>query len=136
MITFLTASSMSALPHAIACAATRCGSSLATVLRRRQTYGSLSELDDRTLSDIGLNRSMLMSAAIHGIRTARDAEPMTKSYDPNAGRKPSFLTWLSKFVSNARERLASRELGKFETRLGPNQLKELSSKAFGPPAMG
>jgi uncharacterized protein YjiS (DUF1127 family) len=136
MITFLTASSMSALPHAIACAATRCGSSLATVLRRRQTYGSLSELDDRTLRDIGLDRSMVMSVAIHGIRTARDAEVTTKSYDPNAGRKPPFLTWLSKFVFNVRERLACQELRKFETHLGPNKLKELSSKAFGPRSMG
>jgi uncharacterized protein YjiS (DUF1127 family) len=136
MITFLTASSMSALPHAIACAATRCGSSLATVLRRRQTYGSLSELDDRTLRDIGLDRSMVMSVAIHGIRTARDAEATTKSYDPNAGRKPPFLTWLSKFVFNVRERLACQELRKFETHLGPNKLKELSSKAFGPRSMG
>ena len=136
MITFLTASNMSALPHSIASTATSCGTSLMTVLRRRQTYGSLSELDDRALHDIGLNRSMLMSVAIHGIRTARDAEPMAKAFDANADRKPTLLTWLAKFVSDARERLAAQELRRFETRLGPNQLKELSSKAFGPSALG
>ena len=136
MITFLTASNMSALPHSIASAATSCGTSLMTVLRRRQTYGSLSELDDRALLDIGLNRSMLMSVAIHGIRTARDAEPLAKADDPNADRKPTLLTWLAKFVSDVRERLAAQELRKYETRLGPNQLKELSAKAFGPPAIG
>jgi hypothetical protein len=107
-----------------------------TVLRRRQTYGSLSELDDRALHDIGLNRSMLMSVAIHGIRTARDAEPMAKAFDAHADRKPTLLTWLAKFVSDMRERLAAQELRRFETRLGPNQLKELSSKAFGPSALG
>jgi hypothetical protein len=79
-----------------------------TVLRCRQTYGSLSELDDRALHDIGLNRSMLMSVAIHGIRTARDAEPMAKAFDANADRKPTLLTWLAKFVSDMRERLAAQ----------------------------
>lgn len=136
MITFLTASNMSALPHSIASTATSCGTSLMTVLRRRQTYGSLSELDDRALHDIGLNRSMLMSVAIHGIRTARDAEPMAKAFDANADRKPSLLTWLARFVSDMRERLAAQELRRFETRLGPNQLKELSSKAFGASVLG
>ena len=136
MITFLTASNMSALPDSIASTATSCGTSLMTVLRRRQTYGSLSELDDHALHDIGLNRSMLMSVAIHGIRTARDAEPMAKAFDANADRKPTLLTWLAKFVSDMRERLAAQELRRFETRLGPNQLKELSSKAFGPSALG
>ena len=136
MITFLTASNMSALRHSIASTATSCGTSLMTVLRRRQTYGSLSELDDRALHDIGLNRSMLMSVAIHGIRTARDAEPMAKAFDAHADRKPTLLTWLAKFVSDMRERLAAQELRRFETRLGPNQLKELSSKAFGPSALG
>ena len=136
MIKFLTASNMSALPHSIASTATSCGTSLMAVLRRRQTYGSLSELDERSLQDIGLNRSMLMSVAIHGIRTARDAEPMAKTFDPNADRKPTLLTWLAKFVSDVRERLAAQDLRKYETGLGPNQLKELSSKAFGPPAIG
>jgi uncharacterized protein YjiS (DUF1127 family) len=126
MITFLAASNMSALPHSIGSTATTCGTSLITVLRRRQTYGSLSELDDRALRDIGLNRSMLMSVAIHGIRTPLDAEPMATAYDPNADRKPTLLTWLAKFVSDLRERLAAQELRKFETRLGPKQLKELS----------
>jgi uncharacterized protein YjiS (DUF1127 family) len=107
MITFLTASNISALPRSIACTATSCGTSLMTVLRRRQTYGSLSELDDRALRDIGLNRSMLLSVAIHGIRTARDAEPMAMAHDPNADRKPTLLSWLPKFVSDLRDRLAA-----------------------------
>jgi uncharacterized protein YjiS (DUF1127 family) len=52
--------------------------------KRRQTYLSLSALDDRTLHDIGLNRSMLMSMAVHGVRSPREAEGLAKPTE--AGR--------------------------------------------------
>jgi uncharacterized protein YjiS (DUF1127 family) len=62
------------MPIAIAAVAT----ALATIASRRQTYHSLSALNDRTLQDIGLNRSMLMSMAMHGGRSPHDAEPVAK----------------------------------------------------------
>jgi uncharacterized protein YjiS (DUF1127 family) len=40
-------------------------------VKRRQPCCSLSSLDDRTLHDIGLDRTMLLSIARHGIRSAR-----------------------------------------------------------------
>ena len=39
------------------------------VTLRRRTYVELSALDDRTLHDIGLNRSMVMSAATEVAQT-------------------------------------------------------------------
>jgi uncharacterized protein YjiS (DUF1127 family) len=102
----------------------------AVLLRRRETYHSLSILDDRTLRDIGLNRSMLMSVAIHGVRTPR-REPMETIADAHNGRKPTMLTWVFSRVTEMRNRLAAAELRRFEADLGPNQLKECSGRAFG-----
>ena len=48
---------------------------VATARRRHQTYRVLSSLDDRTLHDIGLHRTMLLSVAVHGIRTLNDVAP-------------------------------------------------------------
>ena len=37
--------------------------------RGRQTTAALSSLDERTLQDIGLHRTTLLSVAVQGIRT-------------------------------------------------------------------
>jgi hypothetical protein len=103
-----------------------------TVLRRRRTYGSLAVLDDRMLHDIGLHRSMLLGVAIHGLSTAREAEPLATS--ASSEPRPSAGTWVLKVVSEVRERIAADDLRNLQTRLGPSQLKELSQDAFGPPA--
>jgi hypothetical protein len=47
---------------------------MAAVAGRGETYHSLSALDDRTLQDIGLNRSMLISVAMHGSRSPRSSK--------------------------------------------------------------
>jgi uncharacterized protein YjiS (DUF1127 family) len=52
-----------------------CATAAADIRRRRHTYRSLSALDDRTLRDIGLNRTMLASVAATGVSSARDAAP-------------------------------------------------------------
>ena len=52
------------LTQSTAIAIPACATALAGTARRRETYHSLSALDDRTLKDIGLNRSMLMSVAM------------------------------------------------------------------------
>ena len=94
--------------------------------KRRQTYLSLSALDDRTLHDIGLNRSMLMSMAVHGVRSPREAEGLAT--EACVGGKPTALTWVNGVVSAVWARLATAELRNFETCLGPAQLKEISSR--------
>jgi uncharacterized protein YjiS (DUF1127 family) len=96
--------------------------------KRRQTYLSLSALDDRTLHDIGLNRSMLMSMAVHGVRSPREAEGLAKSIEAYVGEKPTALTWVNGAVSVVWARLATAELRNVETCLGPDQLKEISSR--------
>jgi uncharacterized protein YjiS (DUF1127 family) len=42
---------------------------VAAMKQRRETYHSLSALDDRALRDIGLSRTMVLSASIHGTRS-------------------------------------------------------------------
>lgn len=56
------------LPPLLASALSSCTTSLLRNVRRRRTYASLSSLDDRTLQDIGLNRSMIMSIAFQAVR--------------------------------------------------------------------
>ena len=65
MMTLLTTTRIAArLTRSTAIAIAACATALAVTARRRETYHSLSTLDDRTLKDIGLNRSMLMSVAM------------------------------------------------------------------------
>ena len=65
MMTLLTTTRTAArLTQSMAIAIAACATALAATARRRETYHSLSTLDDRTLQDIGLNRSMLMSVAM------------------------------------------------------------------------
>jgi uncharacterized protein YjiS (DUF1127 family) len=45
---------------------------LATAKQRHDTHRALASLSDRSLHDIGLDRSMLMSAAIHGRRSPNE----------------------------------------------------------------
>jgi uncharacterized protein YjiS (DUF1127 family) len=65
MMTLLTTTRTAArLTQSMAIAIAACATALAAIARRGKTYHSLSTLDDRTLRDIGLNRSMLMSVAM------------------------------------------------------------------------
>jgi uncharacterized protein YjiS (DUF1127 family) len=69
--------------------------------RRWQTYRELSALDDRTLRDIGLDRSMIASVAREGVRTARDAGPNAeRALATMISREPTMLSWLSKGLRN------------------------------------
>jgi uncharacterized protein YjiS (DUF1127 family) len=104
------------------------------VVQQRRTYGSLSALDDRTLKDIGLNRTMLMGVAVHGLRSARDAEPLPSATVDALSWRQAALRCFSRMLSELREGFAATDLRGFEARLGPNQLKELSRNASGPPA--
>jgi uncharacterized protein YjiS (DUF1127 family) len=127
MITLLTTARGAArLTDRIAWAMSAAATALNATAKRRDTYLSLSTLDDRTLHDIGLNRSMLMSVAVHGVRSPRDAEPFVKVAGAYGGRKPSALTWVRRLISDVR--LANPELRDLETCLGPDQLKEISSR--------
>jgi uncharacterized protein YjiS (DUF1127 family) len=129
MMTLLTTARGAArLTDRIAWAMSAAATALNATAKRRDTYLSLSTLDDRTLHDIGLNRSMLMSVAVHGVRSPRDAEPFAKIADAYGGRKPSALTWVRRLISDVRARLANPELRDLETCLGPDQLKEISSR--------
>lgn len=56
------------LPRLIAHAAVRSIRNAATDLRLRRTVRCLQQLDDRTLSDIGVSRSEIASAVRRGIR--------------------------------------------------------------------
>ena len=123
-----TARGAARLTDVVASAMSAAAKALNATAKRRDTYLSLSTLDDRTLHDIGLNRSMLMSVAVHGVRSARDAEPFAKIADAYGGRKPRALTWVRRLISDVRARLASPELRDLETCLGPDQLKEISSR--------
>jgi uncharacterized protein YjiS (DUF1127 family) len=107
---------------------------LRAVAQQRRTYGSLSALDDRTLKDIGLNRTMLMGVAVHGLRSARDAEALPIAPVDALARRRTALRCFSRMLSKLREGFAANDLRSFERRLGPNQLKELSSSASGLPA--
>jgi uncharacterized protein YjiS (DUF1127 family) len=46
-----------------------------TALQRRRTYLALSALDDHALHDIGLSRTMVLSASIHGTRSGMSGSP-------------------------------------------------------------
>jgi len=46
---------------------------MATAKRRYRAYDALSSLDDRTLRDLGLDRTMLLSVAVRGARNLKDA---------------------------------------------------------------
>jgi uncharacterized protein YjiS (DUF1127 family) len=64
MMTLLTTTRTAArLTQSMAIVKAACATAMAAVARRGETYHSLSALDDRTLQDIGLNRSMLISVA-------------------------------------------------------------------------
>ena len=129
MMTLLTTARGAArLTDRIAWAMSAAATALNATAKRRDTYLSLSTLDDRTLHDIGLNRSMLMSVAVHGVRSPRDAEPFVKVAGAYGGRKPRALTWVRRLISDVRARLANPELRDLETCLGPDQLKEISSR--------
>ena len=56
-----------------------CAAAVAAARRRHQTYRVLSSLDDRTLHDIGLHRTMLLGVAVHGIRTLEQVAPRASS---------------------------------------------------------
>ena len=103
-----------------------------TLLKRRRTYGSLSALDDRMLHDIGLHRSMLLGVALHGVKSAREAAPLAKA--AAADQRPTLTAAIARVLFETRRRIAADDLRRFETALGPSQLKELSQSAFGPPA--
>jgi len=129
MVTLLTTARGAArLTHLIAWTMSAAVTALNATAKRRQTYLSLSALDDRTLHDIGLNRSMLMSMAVHGVRSPRKAEGLAKPTEACVGGKPTGLTWVNGVVSGVWARLATAELRNFETCLGPDQLKEISSR--------
>jgi hypothetical protein len=112
----------------------RCAVAAAAIRRQRQTYSLLSSLDDRTLQDIGLNRTMLLSVSVHGGRSARDALPLPLLPDPD--QKPRVLTLIRKLVSELRKRPAAEKSRQFQGALGPNQLKELLARAYGRPVDG
>ena len=57
-----------------------------------------------------------------------DAEPFGKVAGAMAGGKPRALTWVRRLISDVRARLANPELRDLETCLGPDQLKEISSR--------
>ena len=129
MMTLLTTARGAArLTDRIAWAMSAAATALNATAKRRDTYLSLSTLDDRTLHDIGLDRSMLMSVAVHGVRSPRDAEPFGKVAGAYGGRKPRALTWVRRLISDVRARLTNPELRDLETCLGPDQLKEISSR--------
>jgi len=134
MITFAMAARSAAPVGRMVSVLSRCAVAAAAIRRRRQTYSLLSSLDDRTLQDIGLNRTMLLSVSVHGGRSARDALPLPSLPDPD--RKPRVLTVLRKLVSELRNRRAAEESRQFQGALGPNQLKELSARAYGRPVDG
>jgi|tagenome__1003787_1003787.scaffolds.fasta_scaffold19692215_2 uncharacterized protein YjiS (DUF1127 family) len=48
---------------------------VAAARQRHRTYRVLSSLDDRTLHDIGLHRTMLLGVAVHGLRTLKEVAP-------------------------------------------------------------
>jgi len=76
MMTLLTTTRTAArLTQSMAIVKAACATAMAAVARRGETYHSLSALDDRTLQDIGLNRSMLISVAMHGSRSPHDGRP-------------------------------------------------------------
>ena len=65
MMTLLTTARGAArLTDRIVWAMSAAATALNATAKRRDTYLSLSTLDDRTLHDIGLDRSMLMSVAV------------------------------------------------------------------------
>ena len=128
MTLLMTARGAARLTDLIAWTMSAAVTALNATAKRRQTYLSLSALDDRTLNDIGLNRSMLMSMAVHGVRSPRGAEGLAKSTGACDGGKPTALTWVNGVVSAVWARVATAELRNFETCLGPDQLKEISSR--------
>lgn len=73
MMTLLTTTRTAArLTQSMATVKAACATAMAAVAGRGETY---SALDDRTLQDIGLNRSMLISVAMHGSRSPHDGRP-------------------------------------------------------------
>jgi uncharacterized protein YjiS (DUF1127 family) len=60
----------------------RCTAAVAAARQRRRTYRSLSSLDDRTLHDIGLDRTMLLSISVHGVRTLKEVASPAPSSNP------------------------------------------------------
>ena len=52
---------------------------VSALAHRRHTYQALASLDDRTLQDIGLNRTMLLSVSIHGTRAWKATTPPSSS---------------------------------------------------------
>lgn len=73
MITFIgiTAAIAGAFER-ITSVAAGCACAAVAMKKRRQTYKALSSLDDRTLQDIGLNRTMLIRGSYTDIRRLRD----------------------------------------------------------------
>jgi uncharacterized protein YjiS (DUF1127 family) len=60
----------------------RWAAAVAAARARRRTYQVLSSLDDRTLHDIGLTRTMLLSVSVHGIRALNGAAPPESALNP------------------------------------------------------
>jgi uncharacterized protein YjiS (DUF1127 family) len=125
MFMLISAKALPRLISRVASAFSICRSCIADMTRRRQTYASLSALDDRTLKDIGLNRSMLMGIAVCRINSARDVEPMLLAEAPYADRRPTALAWLAGAVADAGERLEWDRPESLKVSLGPEQIKEL-----------
>jgi uncharacterized protein YjiS (DUF1127 family) len=79
--------------------------------RQRQTALALSGLDDRALYDIGLNRTLIMSASLGSA-----AEP--RRDEPAMAKQPSRGWWRSRLSR-------TDELDAVES-LGPSQAKEVA----------
>jgi len=75
MTLLITTRTAARLTQSMATVKAACATAMAAVAGRGETYHSLSALDDRTLQDIGLNRSMLISVAMHGSRSPHDGRP-------------------------------------------------------------
>ena len=105
-----------------------CSVAVLAARQRRRSYGSLSSLDDHTLQDIGLHRTMLLSVSVHGTHTARETLPLELLPGVEPGGKPALLARLRKLIPGVRKGPAAEDLRWCESALGPNQLKELSSR--------
>src|SRR3954463_9778044 len=72
---------------------------LRAVAQQRRTYGSLFALDEPTPKGNGVHRPLLVGGAVHGLRSARDAEALPIApVDALAGRRTA-LRCFSRMLS-------------------------------------